>query len=45
MRASAPNEVDRRLWYRHFSRKNVIGDRIALAKTTREQMQTLKDRY
>ncbi|HEX2122478.1 MAG TPA: pitrilysin family protein [Thermoanaerobaculia bacterium] len=38
-------EVDRKLWYQHFSRKNVIGDRIALAKTTREQMQTLKDRY
>jgi len=38
-------EVDRKLWYQYFSRKNVIGDREALAKTSREQMQTLKDRY
>ena len=38
-------EIDRKLWHQYFSRKNVIGDRIALAKTTREQMQTLKDRY
>ena len=38
-------EVDRKLWYQYFSRKNVIGDREMLVTTTREKMQTLKDRY
>ena len=38
-------EIDRKLWYQHFSRKNVIGDREAILATTREKMQTLKDRY
>jgi zinc protease len=38
-------EVDRKLWYQYFSRKNVIGDREAIVTTSREKMQTLKDRY
>ena len=38
-------EIDRKLWYQHFSRKNVIGDREAILATSREKMQALKDRY
>jgi zinc protease len=38
-------EVDRKLWTKYFSRKNVIGDRDALIATSREQMQAIKDRY
>ncbi len=38
-------EVDRKLWYKHFSRKNVIGDREVIASTPREKMQTIKKRY
>jgi len=38
-------EIDRKLWYQYFSRKNVIGDREAILATTREKMQALKDRY
>ena len=38
-------EVNRKLWYEHFSRKNVIGDREAILTTSREKMITIKDRY
>ena len=38
-------EIDRKLWHQYFSRKNVIGDREAIFATSREKMQTLKDRY
>jgi len=38
-------EMDRKLWHQHFSRKNVIGDRNAILATTREKLQTLKERY
>ena len=38
-------EIDRKLWHKYFSRKNVIGDREAILATTREKMQALKDRY
>lgn len=38
-------EVDRKLWYQYFSRKNVIGDREVIVTTPREKMQTLKERY
>jgi zinc protease len=38
-------EIDRKLWYQYFSRKNVIGDREVIVTTPREKMQTLKERY
>jgi zinc protease len=38
-------EVDRRLWSKYFSRKNVIGDREIIVTTPREKMVTIKDRY
>lgn len=38
-------EVDRRLWWKYFSRKNVIGDRQVIVTTPREKMVTIKERY
>lgn len=38
-------EIDRRLWYQYPSRKDVIGDRDAIATTPREKMITIKNRY
>lgn len=38
-------EVERKLWYQYFSRKNVLGDREVIATTPREKMITLKERY
>lgn len=38
-------EVDRKLWYEHYSRKSVIGDRQVIATTPREKMVTIKERY
>lgn len=38
-------EVDRRLWYQNYSRKNVIGDREIIVTTPREKMLTIKKRY
>src|SRR5687768_2065119 len=38
-------ETDRKLWFQHFSRKNVIGDREAILATSREKMEALRDRY
>lgn len=38
-------EMDRKLWYANFSRKNVIGDRDVIVTTPREKMITLKNRY
>jgi len=38
-------EVDRKLWYQYFSRKNVIGDREVIVTTPREKMVTIKNRY
>jgi zinc protease len=38
-------EVDRKLWYGHFSRKNVIGDREMIVTTPREKMTLIKERY
>jgi zinc protease len=38
-------EIDRKLWFQHFSRKNVIGDREVIVTTPREKMVTLKERY
>ncbi len=38
-------EINRKLWYQTFSRKNVIGDREVIVTTPREKMITLKNRY
>lgn len=38
-------EVNRRLWYQHFSRKNTIGDRDVILTATREQMREIQRRY
>jgi zinc protease len=38
-------EVDRALWGKNFSRKNVIGDRVVLATATREQMMIFREHY
>ncbi len=38
-------EVDRKLWYRHFSRKNPLGDRAVIANATPEQMRTIQRIY
>lgn len=38
-------EMSRKLWYEHFSRKNVIGDREVIATTPREKMIRIKNRY
>ncbi|MFQ6612590.1 MAG: M16 family metallopeptidase [Fidelibacterota bacterium] len=38
-------EVGQKLWYKYWSRKNVIGNREIILTATREKMQTLKDRY
>ncbi|HEY2930660.1 MAG TPA: pitrilysin family protein [Acidobacteriota bacterium] len=38
-------EVDRKLWYQYFSRKQPIGDRDVITTATREKMVTLKERY
>ena len=38
-------EINRKLWYRTFSRKDVIGDREIIVTAPREKMVTLKERY
>lgn len=38
-------EIDRKLWYAHFSRKNTIGDREMIVTTPREKLALLKERY
>ena len=38
-------EVNQKLWYKYYSRKNVIGDREVILSATVEKMKTLKDRY
>ncbi len=37
--------VAERLWYAHFSRKNVIGDRDVILTATQEMMQVIQRRY
>ncbi|MFQ5746789.1 MAG: M16 family metallopeptidase [Gemmatimonadota bacterium] len=37
--------VDEKLWYEHFSRKNVIGDRDIILTATEEKMRTVQKRY
>ena len=38
-------ELGRRLWYKHYSRKNTIGDREVILTASRDKMRTIKDRY
>ena len=38
-------EINRRLWSKHYSRKNTIGDRDVIFNATREQMRTIQGRY
>ncbi len=38
-------EINQKLWYRYYSRKNVIGDRKIILSATVDKMRTLKDRY
>jgi len=38
-------EIDRRLWFRHFSRKNPLGSREVIVNVTREQMREIQRRY
>lgn len=38
-------QVNKKLWYKYYSRKNTIGDRDVILTATVEKMQTLKDRY
>jgi len=37
--------VNQKLWYKHYSRKNVIGNREVILSAPVEKMQTLKERY
>jgi zinc protease len=38
-------EVNRKLWYKHYSRKNVMGERETILTADQKKMQTIKDRY
>jgi zinc protease len=37
--------VDRKVWWKYYSRKNVIGDREVILSTTPEKMRTIQKRY
>lgn len=37
--------VNKKSWYKYFSRKNVIGDREVILTADHDKMQTIKDRY
>ena len=37
--------VDKKVWYKYFSRKNVLGDRSTILTATQEKMQTIQKRY
>ena len=37
--------VDKKLWYKYYSRKNVIGDRDVILTADHDKMQTIKERY
>ncbi len=37
--------IKKKLWYKHYSRKNSIGDREIILSATREKMQEIKERY
>ena len=38
-------EVSKRVWWKYYSRKNVIGDRDVILSTTPEKMKTIQHRY
>ena len=38
-------EVNKKLWYKYFSRKNVLGDRATILTADQKKMQTIKERY
>lgn len=38
-------EVDKRVWWKYYSRKNVLGDRDVILSTTPEKMRTIQKRY
>ena len=38
-------EVNKKLWFDHYSRKNVIGDRNVILTATQEKMHTIQERY
>lgn len=38
-------ELERRLWYKYYSRKNTIGDREVIFNATTEQMREIQRRY
>jgi zinc protease len=38
-------EVNKKLWYEHYSRKNVIGDRNVILTADHEKMRTIQERY
>src|SRR5205823_3462938 len=37
--------VDQKLWYKYFSRKNVIGDRTVISTATPEKMRTIQHKF
>jgi zinc protease len=37
--------VDQKVWWKYFSRKNVLGDRQVILTTTQEKMRTIQHRY
>lgn len=37
--------IDRKVWWKHYSRKQPLGDRKTVLAATVKQMQTIKDRY
>ncbi|MFQ5676680.1 MAG: M16 family metallopeptidase, partial [bacterium] len=38
-------EVDKRLWYKYFSRKDVIGDRQVILSADQQELQTIQKKY
>lgn len=38
-------EVNRKMWYKYYSRKNVIGDRDVILTCDQKKMQTIQQRY
>jgi zinc protease len=38
-------EVNKKLWYKYFSRKNVMGDRDVILSASQEKMRTIQKRY
>jgi zinc protease len=37
--------VNKKLWYKHYSRKNVLGERETILGADQKKMQTIRDRY